>query len=162
MVLIPLFGRWPIDQVFRYFFPFTTALGTFITDAVSDNFILGDDLVGTIFQNEALVHILRKTGWQIEDQHSHQDGNEAFHGPSFRRRRVLQRHVRSFLYPRKAPSAELVRPGLNFSVFLSPYFPGRINCAYLVRQSKPQEKGEAAMSAKYIFVTGGVVSSLGK
>jgi CTP synthase len=31
-----------------------------------------------------------------------------------------------------------------------------------VRQFHPQKKGEEAMSAKYIFVTGGVVSSLGK
>src|SRR5580698_10806063 len=49
-----------------------------------------------------------------------------------------------------------------FRLFLSPQNPGRISCAYLVRQPLQQEKGEAAMSAKYIFVTGGVVSSLGK
>lgn len=37
-----------------------------------------------------------------------------------------------------------------------------LGCARPVRPSKTIQEGEAGMSAKYIFVTGGVVSSLGK
>src|SRR5690348_10193932 len=37
-----------------------------------------------------------------------------------------------------------------------------MDCARQVRPSKTIQEGEAEMSSKYIFVTGGVVSSLGK
>jgi CTP synthase len=40
--------------------------------------------------------------------------------------------------------------------------PDILDCARQVRQSKTFREGEAEMSSKYIFVTGGVVSSLGK
>src|SRR6185437_11650786 len=40
--------------------------------------------------------------------------------------------------------------------------PAIMDCARQVRPSKTIQEGEAEMSSKYIFVTGGVVSSLGK
>jgi CTP synthase len=46
--------------------------------------------------------------------------------------------------------------------FLSPGLPAILDRARLVRPAHKSKKGDAKMSAKYIFVTGGVVSSLGK
>jgi CTP synthase len=48
------------------------------------------------------------------------------------------------------------------SIFPSGLVPDILDCARLVRQFKTFREGEAEMSSKYIFVTGGVVSSLGK
>jgi CTP synthase len=42
------------------------------------------------------------------------------------------------------------------------FIPVILGCATQVRPSKTIQEGEAEMSSKYIFVTGGVVSSLGK
>jgi len=49
-----------------------------------------------------------------------------------------------------------------FSTFLSSAFSGIIDCARQPAQLSNPKFSEEAMSAKYIFVTGGVVSSLGK
>jgi CTP synthase len=46
--------------------------------------------------------------------------------------------------------------------FLSRGLPAILDRARLVRPAHKSKKGDAKMSAKYIFVTGGVVSSLGK
>jgi CTP synthase len=48
------------------------------------------------------------------------------------------------------------------TLFLSPRVPAILGRARLVRPAHKSKKGDAKMSAKYIFVTGGVVSSLGK
>jgi hypothetical protein len=57
-VLLKFFGGGPIDQRRREFFPFF-ALGAVVANAVAFDFILGDGLIGTVFEDEAASEFLR-------------------------------------------------------------------------------------------------------
>src|SRR5258708_16536322 len=70
-LFLVLFGGRPVDERGRKFFPLV-ALSAFVADAVAFHFILRDQLVGAVFEDEAAGAGLRG-GAEGKTQHSQGD-----------------------------------------------------------------------------------------
>src|SRR5208337_3722939 len=71
--LLKLVGRVPVDEGVRDFFPLA-AFGAEIADAVAVNLILGNGLVGAIFQDEAVRLVLGESGNVRREKKGEQSG----------------------------------------------------------------------------------------
>ena len=55
MVALPFAGSFPVDQTGGQLFPIAAALDRDVADAFADNLVLADDLIGAVFEDEAMV-----------------------------------------------------------------------------------------------------------
>ena len=75
-VSLVFFGSRPIHQRGRKFFPFV-AFGAFVADAVAFYLVLGDQLIGAVFQDETVGEILgRSRNKESETEHGESDGGK--------------------------------------------------------------------------------------
>ncbi len=98
-VFLEFFGSGPIDQRGRKFFPFF-ALSTVVADAVAFDLILGDGLIGAVFEDKAAGEFLgggvRGEG---ESEGRQEGGDYGAAGSDSRSHRIVNYHPFDYLVP---------------------------------------------------------------